>query len=78
MTPNVNLMGSFYTPNSKKWSFYSSADCNNDYLRYVDKGGKAGECLDYLGYAGNPEKSSGAFSSDGLLTAQEKSEIGRN
>jgi len=75
MTPNVNLMGSFYTPNSKKWSFYSSADCNNDYLRYVDKGGKAGECLDYLGYAGNPEKSSGAFSSDGLLTAQEKSEI---
>jgi hypothetical protein len=75
MTPNVNLMGSFYTPSSKKWSFYSSADCNNDYLRYVDKGGKAGECLDYLGYAGNPEKSSGAFSSDGLLTAQEKSEI---
>jgi hypothetical protein len=75
MTPNVNLMGSFYTPNSKKWSFYSSADCNNDYLRYVDKGGKAGECLDYLGYAGNPEKSSGAFSEGGLLTAQEKSEI---
>jgi len=75
MTPNVNAMGSFYTPNSKKWSFYSSADCNNDYLKYVDKGGKAGECLDYLGYAGNPEKSSGAFSSDGLLTAQEKSEI---
>jgi hypothetical protein len=75
MTPNVNLMGSFYTPASKKWSFYSSADCNNDYLKYVDKGGKAGECLDYLGYAGNPEKSSGAFSEGGLLTAQEKSEI---
>jgi hypothetical protein len=75
MTPNVNVMGSFYTPASRKWSFYSSADCNNDYLRYVDKGGKAGECLDYLGYAGNPEKSSGAFSCDGLLTPQEKSEI---
>jgi hypothetical protein len=42
MTPNVNLMGSFYTPNSKKWSFYSSADCNNDYLKYVDKGGQGG------------------------------------
>jgi hypothetical protein len=77
MTPNVNLMGSFYTPASRKWSFYSSADCNNDYLKYVDRGGKAGECLDYLGYAGSPEKSSGAFSGDGLLTAQEKSEIRR-
>jgi len=77
MTPNVNLMGSFYTPASRKWSFYSSADCNNDYLKYVDKGGKAGECLDYLGYAGNPEKSSGAFSENGLLTAKEKSEIRR-
>ena len=75
MTPNVNLMGSFYTPSSRKWSFYSSADCNNDYLKYADKGGKAGECLDYLGYAGNPEKSSGAFSSDGLLTPREKSDI---
>lgn len=41
----------------------------------MDKGGKAGECLDYLGYAGNPEKSSGAFSEGGLLTAKEKSEI---
>jgi hypothetical protein len=41
----------------------------------VDKGGKAGECLDYLGYAGNPEKSSGAFSEGRIIDRQEKSEI---
>jgi len=29
MAPNVNLMGSFYTPSSKKWSFCSSADRDN-------------------------------------------------
>ena len=36
----------------------------DDFLKYVNKGIDAG---DYLGYAGNPEKSSGIFDARGLM-----------
>ena len=51
--------------------FYSCRQ-NNDYLKYVNQGMKEG---DFLGYAGNPEKSSGLFGAGGLLTAKQVKEL---
>jgi hypothetical protein len=74
-TPNVLVRSKFYGKGSKKRPFYSSADSSGDFLKYVDKGGKAGKYADFMDYAGSKEKSSGAFSKDGLLTFQEKEKL---
>lgn len=74
-TPNVLFRAKYYTKDSKEYGFYSSRDSSNDYLNYVATGAKSGKVRDYLDYAGNEEKSSGAFSNGGLLTTKEKKEI---
>lgn len=51
--------------------FYSCQQ-TDDFLKYVNKGIGAG---DFLGYAGNPEKSSGLFGAGGLLTARQIKEL---
>ena len=51
--------------------FYSCQQ-TDDFLKYVNKGISAG---DFLGYAGNPEKSSGLFGEGGLLTAKQIKEL---
>jgi hypothetical protein len=80
--PNVLIRVKYTTPPTKacsdsnlhekvhsaRWDFYSSNQ-KNDYVGYMDTGAKAG---DYLSYAGNPEKSEGVFSRNGLLTDKEK------
>lgn len=73
--PNVLFRAKYYTKGSKEYGFYSSQDSSNDYLQYVISGVKEGEVRDFLDYTGNPEKSSGAFSKDGLLTYRERKEI---
>lgn len=74
-TPNVLFRAKYYTKDSKEYGFYSSCDSSNDYLNYVSTGAKSGKVRDYLDYAGNEEKSSGAFSRNGLLTPKEKKDI---
>ena len=60
----------------KNRTFYSSNQSNgDDYMKYMDKGAKAGEVYDYMAYAGNEEKSSGVFGKDGFLTERQKKEI---
>ena len=60
----------------KNRTFYSSNQSNGeDYMKYMDKGAKAGEVYDYMAYAGNEEKSSGVFGKDGFLTERQKKEI---
>lgn len=44
----------------------------DDFLKYVNKGIDAG---DYLGYAGNPEKSSGIFNARGLVKKSQIKEL---
>lgn len=51
--------------------FYSCRQ-HNDILKYINRGIDEG---DFLGYAGNREKSSGLFSSDGLLTKKQLKEL---
>ena len=82
--PNV-LFSIGYAPNNETLSrlrvvkakyiterkFYSCQQ-NNDFLKYVNQGMKEG---DFLGYAGNPEKSSGLFGAGGLLTAKQIKEL---
>ena len=51
--------------------FYSCRQ-TDDFLKYVNKGITAG---DFLGYAGNPEKSSGLFGEGGLLTTKQIKEL---
>ena len=51
--------------------FYSCRQ-NNDILKYINRGIDEG---DFLGYAGNPEKSSGLFSVGGLLTKKQIKEL---
>ena len=75
LVPNVLFRAQYYTKDSKEYGFYSSKDSSNDYLEYVNKGVKEGKTKDFLDYTGNPEKSSGAFSKDGILTYQERKEI---
>ncbi len=90
MPPNVLIRLKYYKPedadlspdkpiNQKKIknrSYYSSNQPNGeDYMKYMDKGAKAGEVYDYMAYAGNEEKSSGVFGKDGLLTDEQKKEI---
>ena len=82
--PNV-LFSIGYAPNNETLSrlrtvkakyiterkFYSCQQ-TDDFLKYVNKGISAG---DFLGYAGNPEKSSGLFGVSGLLTAKQIKEL---
>ncbi len=75
MTPNVLFKCEYFQKGRKGYSFYSSKDTSNDYLSYVNNGVRQGKYRDYIDYAGNEEKSSGAFSSCGILTPKEKEEI---
>ncbi len=75
MTPNVLFKCEYFQKGRKGYSFYSSKDTSNDYLSYVNNGVRQGKYRDYIDYAGNEEKSSGAFSSSGILTPKEKKEI---
>lgn len=82
--PNV-LFSIGYAPNNETLSrlrtvkakyiterkFYSCQQ-TDDFLKYVNKGISAG---DFLGYAGNSEKSSGLFGVSGLLTAKQIKEL---
>ena len=88
--PNVLIRLKYYKPEDaelspdnpinqrkiKNRNYYSSKQSNGeDYMKYMDKGAKAGEVYDYMSYAGNEEKSSGVFGKDGLLTEEQKKEI---
>ena len=79
--PNVLIRLKYYKPEDaelspdnpinqrkiKNRNYYSSKQSNGeDYMKYMDKGAKAGEVYDYMSYAGNEEKSSGVFGKDGL------------
>ncbi len=75
MTPNVLFKCEYFQKGRKGYSFYSSKDTSNDYLSYVNNGVRQGKYRDYIDYAGNEEKSSGAFSSSGILAPKEKEEI---
>lgn len=90
LSPNVLIRLKYYKPedaslspdnpiNQKKIknrSYYSSNQPNGeDYMKYMDKGAKAGEVYDYMAYAGNEEKSSGVFGKDGLLSDKQKKEM---
>jgi hypothetical protein len=74
-TPNVLARFYFYGLGSEKRHFYGSEDSSGDYLKYVDTCSVKGKYMDYLDYSGSKEKSSGAFSRNGLLTKKEKSEL---
>ncbi len=65
----------YYGKEHSRRAFYAS-ERTEDYLRYVDKGGKAGYA-DYLDYAGNKEKSRGVFDKDGILSAAQKKDLRR-
>ena len=74
-SPNVLFRATYYTKDSKEYKFYSSQSASNDYLQYVSNGHRQGKYRDYIDYTGNTEKSYGAFSSNGILTAKERKEI---
>ncbi len=83
-TPNVVFMIG-YAPNDEtlqrlrvvkakyitQRQFYSCRK-TNDILKYINQGIAEG---DFLGYAGNPEKSSGLFGEGGLLTKEQIKEL---
>lgn len=75
MTPNVFFRAHYYTKKSKEYAFYSSQKSNSDYLNYIDKGIRQGRPIDYVAYAGNPEKSSGLFGPNGLLSFKDKMKV---
>ncbi len=72
--PNEETLTRFKVAKGKyitQRQFYSCRQ-TDDFLKYVNKGIAAG---DYLGYAGNPEKSSGLFGAGGLLTKDQIKEL---
>ena len=72
--PNDDTLNRLHNVKPKYLSerrFYSCRQ-NNDILKYINRGIDEG---DFLGYAGNPEKSSGLFSEGGLLTKKELKEL---
>lgn len=75
MPPNIVLRLKYYGKDHLRRAFYASGQ-TEDYLRYIDKGGKAGY-TDYLDYANNNEKSAGVFGKDGTLTSAQKKELRR-
>jgi hypothetical protein len=76
-SPNVVVLTAFYRAGGKGRPFYSSASGvgGNDYLHYVDTAKGVVVTPDYLAYAGNAEKSSGAFDESGLLDEKGKQEL---
>jgi hypothetical protein len=70
-TPNVLVRIKYYEAGSSDRSFYASGK-KDDYVGYVDKGIKSDKTQDYMDYTGNPEKSSGVFSKNGILSAEDK------
>lgn len=70
-SPNIFVLVKFHAGDAKDRDFYSS-NAKDDYLGYVDTGVKKGVPKDYMDYAGNPEKSSGVFESQGLLDDERK------
>jgi hypothetical protein len=74
-SPNVIARGRYYAPGSQRRDFYSSSSKEgNDYVHYMETGVNEGG-PDYLGYAGDAEKSAGVFSDGGLLSKAEKSAL---
>lgn len=71
--PDVIVRLKYYGKDRPRRAFYASGQ-TEDYLRYIDKGGKAGYS-DYLDYADNKEKSAGVFGKDGALTSAQKKEL---
>lgn len=72
--PNDETLNRLHTVKPKylaERKFYSCRQ-NNDFLKYVNQGIDEG---DYLGYAGNPEKSSGIFDAQGLLKKTQLKEL---
>lgn len=68
--PNDETLNRLHTVKPKylaERKFYSCRQ-NNDYLKYVNYGIAEG---DFIGYAGNPEKSSGLFDAHGLLNKEQ-------
>lgn len=66
----------YYSPDSKKRAFYSSSS-SNDYMTYIDKGIDVGRGADrdYMEYMGNPDKSTGVFNSDGILSGPQRKDL---
>jgi hypothetical protein len=73
-TPEVLVRVRYYESGSDGRDFYSSSG-KDDYMGYIDKGVKSSKTKDYVDYAGSPEKSSGVFNANGLLTSEEKKEL---
>ena len=71
--PDVIVRLKYYGKDHPRRAFYASGQ-TEDYLRYIDKGGKA-DYADYLDYADNKEKSAGVFDKDGALTPAQKKEL---
>lgn len=72
--PNDATLNRLHTVNPKyltERKFYACRQ-NHDFLKYVNRGIDEG---DYLGYAGNPEKSSGVFGRNGLLKKAQMKEL---
>ncbi|MFR1524201.1 MAG: relaxase MobL [Bacilli bacterium] len=89
-TPNVVLRLRYYKPedayldvtnesNAKKVNarnYYSSNTSDgSDYMNYIDDGIKKGNGFDYIDYMGNPEKSSGVFYKNGLMSKEKMKEV---
>jgi len=74
-SPNVLVRVRYYDKGSDKRGFYASEKTNDDYLGYIDSGHKAGKYSDYMDYQGNREKTTGVFSTNGLLTPEEKANV---
>lgn len=66
----------YYAPDSQRRAFYSSSS-SNDYVSYIDKGIDSGRGADrdYMDYMSNPDKSTGVFSGDGILSFEEKKQL---
>ena len=88
-TPNVVLRLRYYQPGDanldannpnhlkkiRNRNYYSSNGGENDYLKYIDDGIKAGNGFDYMDYMTSHEQSSGVFGKDGLMSEEKKKEV---
>ena len=88
-TPNVVLKLRYYQPGDasldasnpnhvkkiRNRNYYSSNGGENDYLKYIDDGIKAGNGFDYMDYMTSREQSSGVFGKDGLMSEEKKKEV---
>ena len=88
-TPNVVLRLRYYQPGDasldasnpnhlkkiRNRNYYSSNGGENDYLKYIDDGIKAGNGFDYMDYMTSHEQSSGVFGKDGLMSEEKKKKV---